>query len=134
MESRLIVESQLAVSSSKDVISGPSMARLNINATALRINIIKPQITAFNATMNITNNITTVNTSYVRHGGWMAATNDINPWFQVDFRTNVTVTALVLQGLDSDMGWVTKYTLSYGYEKDVLQDYNVAGQEKVSIV
>ena len=83
--------------------------------------------------MNITSNITTVNTSYIRHGGWMAATDDTNPWFQVDFRTNVTVTALVLQGLDSDMGWVTKYTLAYGNENDFLQDYNVDGRVKVSI-
>ncbi|XP_028408770.1 uncharacterized protein LOC114531336 isoform X2 [Dendronephthya gigantea] len=131
MESRLIVESQLTASSSKDVISGPSMARLSENATAMRTNIITPQITAFNATMNITNNITTVNTSYIRHGGWMAAIDDTNPWFQVDFRTNVTVTALLLQGLDSGLGWVTRYTLAYGHKKDVLQDYNVGRQLKL---
>ena len=132
MESRLIVDSQLAVSSFKDSkTSGPGQARLNVNATTQSISTTSLHISAYNATMNVTTNITTVETSYVRHGGWIAADDDNDPWFQVDFRTNVTVTALVTQGLDSGIGWVTKYTLAYGYDKDDLQDYNVDGEIKV---
>ena len=131
MESRLIVDSQIAVSSSKDITSGSRMARLNVKATILSISTTTTKVTAFNATMNITNNVTTLNTSYVRHGGWIAAINDTNPWFQVDFRTNVTVTALLLQGLDSGVAWVTKYFLASGYESGVLQNYTV--DEKVKV-
>lgn len=134
MESRLIVDSQLAVSSFKDSkTSGPGQARLNVNATTQSISTTRLHIIAHNATMNETTNTTTVETSYVRHGGWIVADDDSDPWFQVDFRTNVTVTALITQGLDSGIGWVTNYTLAYGYDKDDLQDYNynVDGEIKV---
>ena len=131
MESRLIVDSQLAVSTFKDSTSGPEQARLNLNATTQSISIVSLNISAFNATMNITRNMTTLITSYVYHGGWIAAENDNDPWFQVDFRTNATVTALITQGLDSGIAWVTAYSLAYGHDRDDLQDYKVDGRIKV---
>ena len=134
MESRLIVDSQLAVSTFNDSTSGPDQARLNVNSTTQSISTTRQHITAFNATMNVTNNITTVNTYYVRHGGWIAADDDNDPWFQVDFRTNVTVTALVIQGLDSGIAWVTKYSLAYGHGRYDMQDYKVDGRVKVKFL
>ena len=131
MESRLIVDSQLAVSTFRDSTSGPDQARLNLNASTQSIIIVSLNISAFNATMNITRNMTTLITSYVHHGGWIAAENDNNPWFQVDFRTNATVTALITQRLDSGIAWVTAYSLAYGHDRADLHDYKVNGQIKV---
>jgi hypothetical protein len=131
MESRLIVDSQLTVSSFKDSTSDPDQARLNVNSTTQTISTISVNVTAFNATMNITSNVTTMTTFYVYHGGWIAAENDNNPWFQVDFRTNATVSALITQGLDSGVAWVTAYSLAYGHDKDDLQDYKIDGRVKV---
>ena len=52
------------------------------------------------------------------------------PWLQVDFRTNVTVTALATQGLDSGIAWLTNYTFAYGQHRDNLEDYKVDGKSK----
>lgn len=134
MESRLILNSQLDVSSFNDSTSGPDKARLNVNATTESISITTTYITAFNATMNVTMNVTTVNTFYVEHGGWIAADDDNDPWFQVDFRTNATVTALVTQGLDSGIAWVTNYTLAYGQDSNHLEDYKIDGEVKVCLI
>lgn len=131
VESRLIQDSQFIVSSKKDSISGPDYGRLNENATTQSVSTTTLHASAFNATANITMNMTTVNTTYVRHGGWIAAEDDHNPWFQIDFRTNVTITAIRTQGLDSRAGWVTRYKLNYGYDGDEFLNYNVNGQEKV---
>ena len=134
MESRLIINSQLVVSSFNDSTSGPDKARLNVNATTQSITTTRLHITAYNATMNVTMNVTTVNTFYVEHGGWIAADDDKDPWFQVDFRTNATVTALVTQGLDSGIAWVTNYTLAYGQDSDHLEDYMIDGKVKVCLI
>ena len=134
MESRLIINSQLVVSSFNDSTSGPDKARLNVNATTQSITTTRLHITAYNATMNVTMNVTTVNTFYVEHGGWIAADDDKDPWFQVDFRTNATVTALETQGLDSGIAWVTNYTLAYGQDSDHLEDYMIDGKVKVCLI
>ena len=134
MESRLIINSQLDVSSFNDSTSGPDKARLNVNATTQSISTTRPQITVVNATMNVTINVTTVDTFYVEHGGWIAADGDNDPWLQVDFRTNVTITAVVTQGLDSGFAWVTNYSLAYGQDKDQLEDYKIGGKVKVCLI
>ena len=134
MESRLIINSQLVVSSFNDSRSGPDKARLNVNATTQSISTTRLHITAFNATMNTTMNVTTADTFYVEHGGWIAADNDNDPWLQVDFRKKVTITAVVTQGLDSGIAWVTNYTLAYGQDKDHFEDYEVNGKVKVCLI
>ena len=133
MESRLIINSQLNSSSFKDSTSGPEKARLKENANIQYIRTYRLQRTTCNATMNITMNVTTVDTFYVEHGGWIAADGDNDPWFQVDFRTNVTITALVTQGLDSGIAWVTNYTLAYGQHRHYFEDYRVDGKVKVRL-
>ena len=133
MESRLIVEAQLNVSSFKNSTSRPDKARLNVKALTQSINTTRQHTAACNATLNVTMNVTTVDTFYVEHGGWIAADDDNDPWLTVDFRTNITVTALVTQGLDSGIAWVTNYTLAYGQHNDYLEDYKIDGEVKVSL-
>ena len=134
MQSRLIINSQLDVSSFKDSTSGPDKARLNVNATAQSITTTRSEITVVNATMNVTINVTMVDAFYVEHGGWIAADGDNNPWLQVDFRTNVTITAVVTQGLDSGFAWVTNYSLAYGQDKDHVKNYSVEGEVRVCLI
>ena len=122
------------MSSFNDSTSGPDKARLNLKNTTQSISTTRLQITAFNATMNVTMNVTTVDTFLVEHGGWIAADDDSDPWLQVDFRTNVTVTALATQGLDSGIAWLTNYTFAYGQHRDNLEDYKVDGKVKVCII
>ena len=134
MESRLIVDAQLAVSSFNDSLHGRDEARLDVNATIHSIINTYPYITVFNATFNITSNITNVKTFYIKYGGWIAAEDDIDPWLQVDFRTNVTVSSLLTQGLDSNTAWVTRFTLAYAHEKDDWNDYKINGLVKVKFI
>ena len=49
----------------------------------------------------------------VRSGGWIAADDDSEPWFQVDFISNATVTAIVTQGLDIGENYVKQYTVMF---------------------
>ncbi|XP_028418372.1 lactadherin-like [Dendronephthya gigantea] len=83
MKNNLILDSQINASSSRFYTSGAGNGRLNL---------------------------TTI--PNVRHGGWIAADGDKNPWFQVDFITNVTVSALLVQGLSGTAYGVTKYTIA----------------------
>ena len=110
IEEKLIRESQMAVSS-KFSTSGVANVRLNFKTLHHR-------------------NTTTV----VRYGGWLAALADNDPWFQVDFVANATVSAILTQGLDNGSSWVTKYAVAYGYNKFNLKNYSVNGQIKVQII
>ena len=108
MASRLILDFQLSVSSSKYSRSDGDKGRLNQNYT-------------FNT-----------NTSEVQsYGGWIAADDDSNPWLQVDFITNVTVSGIATQGEDAGVAWVKSYQISYGDRKHFLADYHEDGLVKV---
>ena len=111
MESRLILDFQISVSSSKYSHSGPDKGRLNLNYT-------------FNTT-----------TSEVEsYGGWIAAEDDSSPWLQVDFITNVTISGIATQGEDEGTAWTMSYEISYGDYKHVLQDYHEDGLLKVNVM
>ena len=108
MASRLILDFQLSVSSSKYSRSDGDKGRLNQNYT-------------FNT-----------NTSEVEsYGGWIAADDDSNPWLQVDFITNVTVSGIATQGEDAGTAWVKSYEICYGDHKHMLADYQEDAREKV---
>ena len=47
-------------------------------------------------------------------GGWSAAANDLNQWFQLDLRIETAVTYVATQGRNQYSQWVTKYKLLYG--------------------
>ena len=99
MQDGMIVDSQIAASSSKYFLSGASNARLNLTETT--------------------------------YGGWIAADQDSDPWLQVNFISNVTVTGIATQGLEDGQHWVNNYTVVFGYDRDSLNDYKVNGAIKV---
>ena len=100
--------------SSKFSTSGVANVRLNLKKIR--------KITARNTTI------------VVRYGGWVAAMADNDPWFEVDFIANATVSAILTQGLDNGTSRVTKYAVAYGYNKLNLQNYSVDGKMKVQII
>ena len=110
MESRLILDFQLSASSSKYPLSGPDKGRLNLNYTS---------------------NSTTLEIE--KYGSWIAADDDSDPWLQVDFIVNVTISGIATQGEDEGEAWVTSYELSYGDSKTSLQNYQIDHQIKVKI-
>ena len=83
MQNKVILDSQINVSSSKYYTSGAGNGRKDLKTI-----------------------------SNVRHGGWIAANGDKTPWFQVDFITNVTVSMLIVQRLSGTTDGVTKYTIA----------------------
>ena len=109
MQDGLILGSQMVSSSSKYATSTVGNARLNLNT------------------------LSDANTgNIIRHGGWIAADEDRHPWLQVDFITNVTLTAIATQGLEDGNSWLTGYTLSFGESRHQLQNFSFKGQTKVS--
>ena len=113
IEDGSILDSQLAVSSQQYSISEAGNARLD--SKTLREN--GP------SNSSITR----------RYGGWIAGKEDNNPWFQIDFITNATISSILTQGLENETSWVTKYSVSFGYSKDMLQNYTTDGEIKVMI-
>jgi hypothetical protein len=106
MEDRSILDSQILASSTKDYqTSGSAYARLNL---------------------------TTIGN--VSSDSWISAENDNDPWLQVDFISNVTISEIRTQGLENRSLYVTSYTLAFGDKRDSLQEYQVNGQVKVSII
>ena len=101
MENLSILDSQLTASSSQFYTATASNARLNLKT----------------------------NTS--SYGGWIAAENDNNPWFQVDFVSNVTITAIATQGLDGGQHWVKEYSIAFGPDDVYFKDYQENGRSKV---
>ena len=57
------------------------------------------------------------------YGGWIAAEGDNNLWLQINFISNVTVTAIVTQGLDIGINHVKKYTVAFKSNERRFQDY-----------
>ena len=59
-------------------------------------------------------------------GGWTAAQNDVNPWLQVDFLTNVTIVTMNLwKGL---AGHITAFTVEYSDGGVLFVNYSQDGQ------
>ncbi|XP_028412252.1 uncharacterized protein LOC114535069 [Dendronephthya gigantea] len=102
MKSRLILDTQIIASSSNGTIAGAWNGRLDL---------------------------TTIDN--VRYGGWIAADYDNDPWLEVDFISNVTVTAISIQGLEGGQHWVKSFTVNFGYKKDIQESYKVNGNPKV---
>ena len=97
MENGLILDSQLSASSAKySYYSSATRGRLN----------------STNGTL-----------ASERYSGWIAADNDHAPWFQVDFLSNVTVTAMVTQGLASGESYVKEFTVDFNSSEGGHQDY-----------
>ena len=64
-------------------------------------------------------------------GGWMSASWDNEPWFMVDFLSNVTLTAIGLDIPDEDQdNYVVNYKIDYGND-GVLFEHYVDGENKV---
>ena len=95
MENGLILDSQLSASSERfHHFSGAASARLN-SQTVLD----------------------------GKYGGWVATEDDYDLWFQINFISNTTVTAIVTQGLDIGINYVKEYTVAFGSSEREIQDY-----------
>ncbi|XP_028407274.1 uncharacterized protein LOC114529904, partial [Dendronephthya gigantea] len=98
------------------------------------LSILDSQLTAsssqyYNATAsNARLNLKTTLSSY---GAWIAAKNDNNPWLQVDFITNVTITAIATQGLDGGQHWVKEYSIGFGPDNVLFTNYEENGKTKI---
>lgn len=67
-------------------------------------------------------------------GGWSAASNDENPWLQVDLGARyTTVTGVATQGRDDYNEWVTKYQLQYSNVAASFIYYKGQGQIKSKV-
>jgi len=57
-------------------------------------------------------------------GSWVAATDDVSQWIQVDLGNQHTiVTRVATQGGNAQSQWVTKYKLQYSYDGFDFQFY-----------
>jgi hypothetical protein len=102
MENRLILDSQLSASSSKFFISGAANARLNQNTTE----------DAF--------------------GGWIAADDDQEPWFQVDFIVEAIIKAIRVQMIELPSHEVLSYRISSGNNESSVTHFKPNDQAVVS--
>ena len=59
-------------------------------------------------------------------GGWTAAQNDVNPWLQVDFLTNVTI--FKMNSWKGLAGHVTAFTVAYCDGGMLFANYSQDGQ------
>lgn len=63
-------------------------------------------------------------------GGWMSASWDEEPWFMVDFLSNVTLTAIQLHEPDMDPdNYVVKYEIDYGSDGVAFERYEDANNK-----
>ena len=105
MESGLIPNSRISVSSEFSRKHGKSNARLNFKGTKLRAST------------------------------WNPNTNDENQWLQVDFVRPVQVTHVLTQGREDCCNqFVTSYSISYGEDDSNLQTYMQNGSEMVGFM
>ena len=59
---------------------------------------------------------------------WLKSENDSNPWFQVDFLENTTVSEIATEAFNS---WVKTYTLSYSNDGTNFEEHQEDGITKV---
>ncbi|KAL9953934.1 hypothetical protein ACROYT_G041410 [Oculina patagonica] len=64
-------------------------------------------------------------------GGWVAATDDVNQWLQVDLGSQYTkITRVATQGRSDYRHWVFNYTLQYSNNGVNFQNYREQGQNE----
>ncbi|XP_068677063.1 uncharacterized protein [Montipora foliosa] len=60
-------------------------------------------------------------------GGWVAFTNNLHQWLQVDLGSYTTVTRVATQGRFKHNQWVTKYRLEYSDDADIFHVFKPEG-------
>ena len=60
-------------------------------------------------------------------GGWVAFTNNLHQWLQVDLGSYTTVTRVATQGRFKHNQWVTKYSLEYSDDADIFHVFKPEG-------
>ena len=65
-------------------------------------------------------------------GAWLAKGGDENPWLQVDFLENTTVTAISTQGRHDSLQFVKSYTVSYSNDGTSFKFCEESGEVKVA--
>ncbi|XP_078351549.1 uncharacterized protein LOC144636260 [Oculina patagonica] len=66
-----------------------------------------------------------------KSGGWVAATNDVNQWLQVDLESQYTkVSRVATQGRSNYRQWVFNYTLQYSNNGVNFYNYREQGQNE----
>ena len=115
MESGAISDSQISASSEHDIVVNHAaiQGRLNFQETS------------------------------VKAGAWVAATNDVNPWLQVDLGNQFTkVTGVATQGRNYSSQWpyghhsqwVTKYKIQYSDDDVNFLYYREQGQNTAKVI
>ena len=66
-----------------------------------------------------------------RGGSWIAKTQDLNQWLQVDFGVETTITRIDTQGRQDGSQWVKEYTLRYSNDGSYFKQYQPEGYTKV---
>ena len=66
-----------------------------------------------------------------RAGAWVARTNDVFQYLQVNFGDWTKVTRVVIQGRQDADQWVTSFSLSYGADDVFFKTYGKGGTKKV---
>ena len=103
MESDVIPNSQLRASSQRNQVSGPSRGRLNVKESNSLV------------------------------GAWVALSDNLNQWLQIDLgNRNTNFTHVATQGRNAfSTQWVTKYNLEFSDDGVNFQYYEEQGQVKV---
>ena len=65
-------------------------------------------------------------------GGWASQSNDKDQFFQVHFGDWRKLTRVAIQGRQDYDQWVKSFSLSYGYDSEVFQNYTEEEVKKVS--
>ena len=69
--------------------------------------------------------------SGTNYGAWIAKTNDVFQYLQINFGNWTKVTRVAIQGRQDADQWVTSFSLSYGYDAVFFKDYNENDAKKV---
>ena len=64
---------------------------------------------------------------------WIASPGEANPWLQVDFIDNATVSEISTQGRDNADQWVKTYSVRYSLDGTIFREYEENGVFKVDI-
>ena len=64
---------------------------------------------------------------------WVAATDDLYPWLEVNFLMRTKVQQIFSQGRDHEDKWVKSYSVSYSSDGKTFQYYTEYGRIKVKL-
>ncbi len=62
---------------------------------------------------------------------WVAASDDLYPWLEVNFLMRTKVREILSQGRQHEDKWVESYAVSYSSDGKTFQDYTEYGKIKV---